>query len=518
MTEDDDANISPGALPDSHTGLESDPQVAERFARLQSIDAPNVWGRAVRAAGDEPAPTRRRWWAVAAAAALLVAAVIGIAITGTPDDRPIAEETASPSSGTDPSASNTVGGPTTSPGSIPVDDDLPELRGVVEPSSASPGDQVMVTPATEIQPTCTDIGSLYDLRSDPPDRLGMLGIDGSWIPEAPSMELPECLPVMSNLPATYTIPVDAPRGQFALCRNIEFSSDGCGLLDIVQPTLTGDVQDGSGDEARIADDVGLAELDVPTWFSTRTEAPSCGTVVGETSASEPWSNHPSLDCFSTAIESDERAQLGTVHINDELRVARWIVALGSAPSGAERFGVASLVVDERAGTTQWFEMRCVEGEFVAGRLVGGFMLRPDLVGELDPSGTIVSDNGDVLELPDPDARSQLQPCNGPTVVDRVFVTPFEATGVEIGDKPDAAFRFPGFNEVGEYDITVVPSWEPVAGAETGGVIGFVRSDALEVPPSPDAVESGEQFAVIYADDGVTRLGQFGPDGFPNLGS
>lgn len=184
----------------------------------------------------------------------------------------------------------------------------------------------------------------------------------------------------------------------------------------------------------------LSELDEPTWFSTRTDAPTCGLVSGETSAPEPWSDHPSIDCFSTAVENNERAELVTVHTGNDRRVARWIVSLGPGPSGIERFEVASVVVDEGAVTNRWFETRCVEGEFVGGRLVGDFIVDRDLVDELDPSGTIVTDNGDVLELPDPDERSQLQPCNGPAIVDRPVVTPFEATGLRIGDESAPATR------------------------------------------------------------------------------
>ncbi len=165
---------------------------------------------------------------------------------------------------------------------------------------------------------------------------------------------------------------------------------------------------------------------------------------------------------------------------------------------------------------RWFETRCVEGEFVGGRLVGDFIVDRDLVDELDPTGTIVTDNGEVLELPDPDERSQLQPCNGPTIVDRPIVTPFEATGLRIGDETGPVARPAGFNEIGEYDITLAPSWIPVGSTDAPGVIGFILSDALEFPPSPDDTDFYDQFTVIYADDGVTRLGEFGPDGSPTL--
>ena len=105
------------------------------------------------------------------------------------------------------------------------------------------------------------------------------------------------------------------------------------------------------------------------------------------------------------------------------------------------------MVDERAGTTRWFETRCVEGLFVDGRLVGDFAVDRNMLDQLDPSGTIVTDNGDHLDMPGPDDRMQLQPCNGPTVVDRPFVTPLEATGTHIGDQSTNTARFPGHNEV-----------------------------------------------------------------------
>lgn len=267
-------------------------------------------------------------------------------------------------------------------------------------------------------------------------------------------------------------------------------------------------------ESTIANAVGLDELDIPPWFASRSIAPSCGTWAGETAGQS--NDRTPLDCFSSAIANDERAQIVTVHAGDDLRVARWIVTLGTGPFEAEQFAVDSLVVDERAGTTRWFETRCVEGYFVDGRLVGDFVVGRDQLDELDPSGTTVTDNGDVLEMPGPDDRMQLQPCKGPVDVDRPVVTPLEATGLRVDDQGSSEVaRLPGFNEAGEYDLTVVPSWTPVGDAER--IIGFINTDALNSPPPPQA-DGSSTSPVIYADDGTTRVGQFGPDGRPTLDS
>ncbi len=269
----------------------------------------------------------------------------------------------------------------------------------------------------------------------------------------------------------------------------------------------------TGLAAPIAEAIGVDGLELPPWFSARTTAPSCGTWVGDTAPSQSDDLAP-LDCFSTAIANDERAQIVTVHTGDDLRVARWIVALGIGPAEAEQFEVASLVVDDRAGTTRWFETRCVEGLFVDSRLVGDFVVDRDMLDQLDPSGTSVTDNGDVVELPGPDDRTQLQPCSGPTVVNRPFVTPLEATGTRIGDRGSDTERLPGYNEVGEYDLTVVPSWTPVGAGDPVYVIGFVQTE-MPYPLSPSTAGSNDP-VMIYADDGITRVGQFGPDGRPAL--
>lgn len=266
-------------------------------------------------------------------------------------------------------------------------------------------------------------------------------------------------------------------------------------------------------EATIADALGLDELAVPRWFAARSIAPGCGAWVSDTV--DPSNGPASLDCFSAAIANNERAEIVTVHAGDGLRVARWIVTVGTGPFEAEQFAVDSLVVDERAGTTRWFETRCVEGDFVDGRLVGDFVVGRDQVAQLDPSGTIVTDTGEVVELPGPDDRMQLAPCSEPVGVDPPVVSPLEATGLRIGDQGSPVGRIQGLNEVGQYDLTIVPSWTPVGDA--GGVIGFARTGTLDLPPSaPQADGSTNTPIIIYADDGTTRIGQFGPDGRPTL--
>ena len=108
MTEHDDANVPPEMRSDSHAELDTDLRVAERFARLARVDAPNTWDRATRVAAGAPASTDRRWWAAAAAAVLLVVAVVGVAVTRSSDDRPVADdETAVSSEVTEPPASST---------------------------------------------------------------------------------------------------------------------------------------------------------------------------------------------------------------------------------------------------------------------------------------------------------------------------------------------------------------------------------------------------------------------------
>lgn len=269
-------------------------------------------------------------------------------------------------------------------------------------------------------------------------------------------------------------------------------------------------------DTSITDALGLESLDIPPWFATRTIAPSCGTWVGETTTGQSDDEAP-LDCFSTAVANDERAEIVTVHAGDDLRVARWIVTLGPGPYDAEQFEVASLVVDERAGATRWFETRCVEGYFVEGRLVGDYLVGREYVDQLDPSGTTVTDSGEVVHLPGPDDRGPLQACHGPVVVDRPAVTPFAATGMRIGDQSDSrVVRFLGYNEVGEYDRTVMASWIPVGANDPVRVIGFIRSDALDAPPPPPETAGASTPEVIYADDGITRIGQFGSDGRPAL--
>jgi hypothetical protein len=271
----------------------------------------------------------------------------------------------------------------------------------------------------------------------------------------------------------------------------------------------------TGLAASIADAIGVDGLELPPWFSSRSTAPSCGTWVGDTATSQSDDLAP-LDCFSTAIANDERAQIVTVHTGDDLKVARWIVALGTGPYGAEQFEVASLVVDDRAGTTRWAETRCVEGVFVDGRLAGDFVVDRNMLDQLHPSGTTVTEDGAILELPGPDDRTQLQPCNGPVVVDRPFVTPLEATGMRVGDEGSDTGRFPGYNEIGEPDLTIVSSWTPVGANDPVRIIGFVYNDLLDPRPPPQTGGGPTDAEVIYADDGTTRIGQFGPDGRPAL--
>lgn len=309
--------------------------------------------------------------------------------------------------------------------------------------------------------------------------------------------------------------VDSTRDDFG---SGEWSSKECGRFVDLTSSTDGAFDVGCDDRfAPLTEPITVEPLPFPAWFQQRTPAPDCGYFSSPVDDPGPPETRLPLGCMADAIENGETAELVTVHVGDGLRVARWIVSLGPSPQGTPQFEVASLVVDLREGTTRWAETRCVEGDLVDGRLVGDFIVDRDRLDQLDPSGTVVSDDGTVVDEPGPDDRGSLQPCNGPQRVERPDVSPFEATGLRTGDVGSP--RFADFNEVGEYDVTVVTSWMPVGLVDVDGVIGFLRSDSLEFPPSPEeSVEFDEQFRVIYADDGVTRIGEFGPEGSAILDS
>lgn len=262
----------------------------------------------------------------------------------------------------------------------------------------------------------------------------------------------------------------------------------------------------------LTEPIDVEPLPFPEWFDRRTQAPSCGYYTPQVEVRSDRDVPQPLVCMADAIEDEERAELVTLHFGDEMRVARWIVSIGPSPQGTPQFEVASLVVDLRTGTTRWAETRCVEGFLVDGRLVGDFIVGRGQVDQLDPSGTVVTDSGEVVIQPGPDERGQVQQCNGPQRVERPFVTPFEATGQRIGDVGPEAVRFPGVNEVGEYDVTIVRSWDPVALAGEPGIVGFIPSESLEFLPPPDGGEPPDPDRTLYDDDGVTRVGEFGSEG------
>lgn len=102
------------------------------------------------------------------------------------------------------------------------------------------------------------------------------------------------------------------------------------------------------------------------------------------------------------------------------------------------------------------------------------------------------------------------------VTDAVLVpTPFEATGVKIGDPVDSETPPPGVSGDGPSRLEAVPEWTPVS--RDGIVIGFARKPELHrvpPPPSPDASPVPEPI-VIYDDDRAP-IGAFGTDGRPHL--
>ena len=689
---------------------EFDRAISDRFARLERLDAPAHWDRVVTRS-LEPASEhqpRGRWLAIAAAVALLAVGVIGVAISRTSSGESSVADTIESAPTLTDTDTETVGSDGSVVVTAPGASEGP--RAIVEPMRVAPGDRVTITPSSPVQPTCGDVGALFDLRLGSPVRLGVLATDGTWVPESTPPTFRLCLPDVSDTPITYTIPADAPIGEVALCRSADFTLDGCGRLIVLAPSdsqeaaasvsvpvvegltegeavsvlrdlglIVGvdrvEVQAGDpgggrvvtqspvgatevdpGSEVRITIgqsidpltqtlielgvdvasapdpaaqldgatfcgvertgfegflsddidaggrrcfldhhaarlsaafvsqnlttegdsvvivmrsdpdgtttfhvdstkdefgsggwtssrctrlvDIGNLEsspttfgcsstgepltapivadpLPFPAWFEKRTDAPTCGfrgRRIADDEVADTGFDERSRRCMEDAIEGGSRAELVTVTAGDDLRVSRWIVSLGPSLFGTEQFEVASLVVDLRAGTTRWAETRCVEGEFVDGRLVGEYIVDREFVDQLDPSGTTVTDDGEVLQLPGPEDRGALQPCNGPQRVEHPFVTPFGATGIRIGDVAQRPLRFSGLNEVGAFDMTIEPSWEPAGHVESPGVIGFVRSVGLVALPGPDDPNFAEGPVVIYADDGVTRIGEFGDGG------
>lgn len=93
-------------------------------------------------------------------------------------------------------------------------------------------------------------------------------------------------------------------------------------------------------------------------------------------------------------------------------------------------------------------------------------------------------------------------------------TPFEATGLRVGDIIDPEGVPPGLGDDGQFDMTLVSDWVPVG--RDGVVIGFVRKvDSHRVPPPPTDPLQKQEPNIIYDDNGQP-IGQLGPDGFPVL--
>ena len=101
---------------------------------------------------------------------------------------------------------------------------------------------------------------------------------------------------------------------------------------------------------------------------------------------------------------------------------------------------------------------------------------------------------------------------GGLVLDALTVrTPFEATGLRVGDILDPDGVPPGLGDDGQFHLALVPDWISVG--RDGVVIGFVRkADFHRVPPPPLQKQEPN---IVYDDDGQP-IGQFGTDGFPHL--
>lgn len=575
-----------------------DDGLAGRFERLERIEVPDTWERAVtRSSSSGPrSESSHRWWAAAAAAVLVVGGLATLVATRS-DDSPIRDSTTSVASATtervasstspdgldDPA--DTAEPPIEDVGTIsmPVVEGLAEADAVVtlrdldlivrvervevEPGDPSAGRVVTQEPEPSalLQPadTATIVIGQATRQVASADALAQTLIDFEMDVQAAPGEasaldgatfcgsertgtdgfLSDDIDVVgrrclldhhaARLPAVFVSEFfSGPESRIVQVTRTR--SDGravawihellnidetgrwatveCGALVDVSNSIAPPAAFGCDRVEPMTEPITVDPLTFPAWFDDRTAAPTCGYFTPQIEKRFEREFDQPLACMADAIEDEERAELVTVHVGDEMRVARWIVSIGPSPQGTPQFEVASLVVDLRTGTTRWAETRCVEGFLVDGRLVGDFIVGRGQVDQLDPSGTIVTDSGEVLTQPGADERNQLQPCNGPQRVERPFVTPVEATGQRIGDVGPTSGRFPGSNEVGEYDITIVRSWDPYALADDPAIVGFVPSLDLEFPPPPDSGEPDEPDRTLYADDGVTRVGEIGPDG------
>ncbi len=216
-----------------------DDALVARFHRLQRGALPENWGRAVERAENLEMESKppRRWWAGAAASVLVIGGIAAIAAMsrgGSPF-----EDVAAPASTV---VSNT--NPESAPTDPPATSTLPIVtsagRGLaafgsamVVPSRATAGDVVTVTPDGLIQPTCTDLGGIFDVDGSGPARLGVIGGSEVWLPEMQRPTLPACLPPETDQPFSYVVPAGLGQRTVAICRSAQFDEAACGPLEIV---------------------------------------------------------------------------------------------------------------------------------------------------------------------------------------------------------------------------------------------------------------------------------------------
>jgi hypothetical protein len=516
----------------SHDNTDDDvmhPDVAERFGGFARVEVPDTWDRIVARSlqSENPVHSRYRRLLAAAAVTLVVVGIASIAISRSSSDSPTLRSTADTTSGSAPEptppltetttvSDTSPSAPSTTMTSVPgVEAD--ELQAVLEEL----GVQMATAPA--------DVQSLDGAVFCGSERTGLEG----FLTDAINTEGRRCLldHHAARLPAVFVTEGSTDEGD-PIVTVVRTRSDGTASyrIDSTRDTFGSGTWDGfdcqrlvavgNPDASPVAFDcdrsseefatpIEVAPLAFPDWFADRTAASPCGYLSQRVDDDISSGDRRALACMADAIDRGEPAELVTVHVGNDLRVARWIVTIG-----AGQFEVASLVVDLRDATTRWAETRCVTGELVDGRLVGEFIVDRDVVDRLDPSGTTVTDDGQILELPSPDDRQQLQPCYSPQTVVGPTVTPFESTGLRVGDTGSSGSRPLDLNELGEFDPSMAGSWAPVGLVNDEGVIGFARFDDLYFPRPPS--EFGESDRTIYGDDGVTRVGEFGPDGFAVL--
>lgn len=289
---------------------------------------------------------------------------------------------------------------------------------------------------------------------------------------------------------------------------------------VLTAVIAGDAFDGTGPIASIRNASDMPVVVPPTTIADDMEDSSAPVAIGG-----PVMLGAAQELTDAGFKVDASENRS---FNDGAQILERLAATGALPDTVVISLADSGTIDEsdlirlvqqvlRTSNRVVFVTSTVDREYSAdnNELIRALPLDHANVTVLDWATDIADCGQDCLYPDGMHLRSTGQTFFASKVTDAVLVpTPFEATGIKIGDPVDSA-SLPGVSGDGPARLEAVPEWTPVS--RDGIVIGFARKPELHrIPPPPSPNASPVPEPIVIYDDERAPIGAFDTDGLPHL--